>query len=93
MKGLDIWTSTFPDIYYYGETGSEDRTNQIYGEVHAYLSYSSMCRKSNLYGTKKHFYILHKYFSEKIIHQILEKVCNFDSSNAKPETPLMGILY
>ena len=39
------------------------------------------------------FYILHKYFSDKTIHQILEKMCIFDSSNAKPETPLMDFLY
>ena len=37
---------------YYGETRSQDRTNQISGKVHAYLSNSSMCRKSNLYVTK-----------------------------------------
>ena len=37
--------------------------------------------------------MLNKYFSEKIIHSILEKVYIFNSSNAKPETPLMDILY
>ena len=39
------------------------------------------------------FYNLHKYFSGKIIHKSLEKVCIFDSSTAKPETPLMDFLY
>ena len=39
------------------------------------------------------FFILHKYFSEEIIHLILEKVCIFDSSNAKLEIPLIDILY
>ena len=37
---------------YYGETRSQDRTNQISGKVHAYLSHFSMCRKNNLYVTK-----------------------------------------
>ena len=43
--------------------------------------------------TKQHFYILHKYISEKIIHWILEKVCIFDSSTAKLDTPLMDFRY
>ena len=47
---------------------SQDRTNYISGKVHAHLSNCSMCRKINLNVTKQHFYILHKYFSEKIIH-------------------------
>ena len=53
---------------YYGEIRSQNRTNQISVKVHAYLSNSSMCRKSNIYVTKWHCYILHKYFSEKICH-------------------------
>ena len=52
MKGQDIWSSTFPDINYHGEICSQDRTNQISVKVHAYLSNSSMCRKSNIYVTK-----------------------------------------
>ena len=43
--------------------------------------------------TKQHFYILHKYFSEKIIYKILEKMCIFDSSTAKPETLLIEFWY
>ena len=42
----------FQILNYYGETRSQDRTNQISGKVNVYLSHFSMCRKSNLYVTK-----------------------------------------
>ena len=37
---------------YYGETDSQDRTNQVSGKVHAYLPNSFMCKSTNLYVTK-----------------------------------------
>ena len=37
---------------YYGETRSQDRTNQLSRKVQAYLSHSSICRESNLYVIK-----------------------------------------
>ena len=94
MKGLDIWSSTSLRIFnYYGETCSQDRANQVSGKVYAYLSNSFMYKRTNLYVTKQHFYILHNYFSEKIIHLILEKVNIFDSFNAKQKTPLMDFRH
>ena len=48
-----IYGQVFSQIFnYYGETRSQERTNQISGKVQAHLSYSSMCRKSNLYVAK-----------------------------------------
>ena len=47
---------------YYGKKRSQDRTNQISRKIQAYLSHSSICRKSNLYVTKQYFYILHKFY-------------------------------
>ena len=40
----------------------------LVGKVHSYSFNSSNCRKSKLYVTKQHFYILHRYFSEEIIN-------------------------
>ena len=42
--------------------------NEISGGKDAHVSNLFMCERSNLYGTKKHSYILHKYVSEKLIH-------------------------
>ena len=74
---------------YYGETRSQDRTNQSTG---LFVSFFHVQKKQSICDKIALLY-LHKYFSEKIIHWILEKMCIFDSSNSKPETPLMDILY